>query len=339
MEPKYETDSIYLTQLIDALGNDQSGTYLIPDFQRAYVWNPIQIINLLDTLFHGCPFGNILLAQAPRAGSFFTARPLYQRIKADIEWSDGKYKLDIKEDACVAQTNEPDAGYTLILDGQQRLQSLLFALSTACQGIALTEYGWLRLYRKESGYWPEFKDSYSPAARLYLNISNLEYAMDRENDIQSLNYVFEEQDGVKPILEWCLDGETPHWNWRSGVPQNINEVKRDHILLADIWDFTGRYIDKYASADDIFFRTFSEDNVRNLCLQKEVDYKPVLFEFCRHVLSLHKLSIPYTKISLPMPEDNASESDINLYNRSILNIYRKFNDGGNALSENTTQDS
>ena len=302
MEPKYETSSIYLTQLIDALGNNQSGTYLIPDFQRAYVWNPVQIINLLDTLFHGWPFGSILLAQAPRAGSFFTARPLYQRIKTALEWGDGKYKLDIKEDACVSQT------------------------------------GWLCLYRKVSGYWSRFKDTYSPSARIYLNISNLEYAMDRENDIQSLNYIFGEQDGVKPILEWCLDGETPNWNWRSGVPRNINEVKRDHILLSDIWDFTGRYIDKYASADDIVFRTFSEDNVRNLCLQKEVDYKPVLFEFFKHVLSLHKLSIPYTKISLPMPEENACESDINLYKRSVLNIYRKLTYGGNTLSENTTRD-
>lgn len=333
MEPNYETGSIFLTKLLDALGNNQSGTFLIPDFQRAYVWNPIQIINLLDTLFHGWPYGSILLAQAPRAGTFFTARPLYQHIKTKLEWNVNKYKLDIQENECVSRTSEPSAGYTLILDGQQRLQSLLFALSKNCQGIELTEYGWLCLYQCASGYWSRFKDCYSPTAKIYLNISNLENAMEREKDIQSVNYVFSEQDDIKPILEWCLDGETPHWNWRNGVPQNIKDVRRDHILLSDVWEFTRSYIDEYSSVDDIVFRQFSEDNVKNLCRNKEVEYKPVLFEFCKHVSSLHKLAIPFTKISLPMPESDASESDINLYNRSVLNIFTRLNEGGVALTK------
>ncbi|MBQ7209202.1 MAG: DUF262 domain-containing protein [Lentisphaeria bacterium] len=333
MEPKYETGNIALTKILDALGNNQNGTYLIPDFQRAYVWTPIQVINLLDTLFHGWPFGSILLAQAPRAGTFFTARPLYRRIKASLEWSGSKYKLDISENDCVSQTYEPDAGYTLILDGQQRLQSLLFALSKACQGIELTEYGWLCLSQRGSGYWSRFKGCYSPLARVYLNITNLEDAMERDGNIQSLKYVFFEQDDTKPILEWCLDSETPHWRWRSGVPRNVNEVKHDHIALADIWEFTRSYIDEYDDTDNVMIKPFSEDNVKKLCSIREVDYKPALFEFCRYVSSLHNLSIPFTKISLPIPEEAASESDISAYNRSVLNIFTRLNEGGIALTK------
>ncbi len=333
MEPKYETGSISLTRILDALGNNQNGTFLIPDFQRAYVWNPIQIINLLDTLFHGWPFGSILLAQAPHAGTFFTARPLYQRIKASLVWGGSKYKLDIQENASVSQTCEPDTGYTLILDGQQRLQSLLFALSKACQGIELTEFGWLCLNQRKSGYWSRFKNCYSPLAKLYVNITNLEQAMEREGDIGSLSYVFFERDDVKPIFEWCLDSETPHWNWRSGVPQNINEVKHNHVRLADVWEFTRTYIDEYNDSDNIVLKPFTEDNVKKLCSIKEVDYKPALYEFCRHVSSLHNLSIPYTKISLPIPEANASESDINSYNRSVLNIFTRLNEGGDPLTK------
>lgn len=94
--------------------------------------------------------------------------------------------------------------------------------------------------------------------------------------------------------------------------------------------------DKEEKIKTAVLRGMEQDRLK--LLTRQVDYKPVLFEFFKHVLSLHKLSIPYTKISLPMPEENACESDINLYNRSVLNIYRKLTDGGNTLSENTTRD-
>ena len=324
MMPKYETGSISLSQMLDSLGNDRNGDFSSPDFQRAYVGNPIQVVELLDTVFHGWPLGAFLFARMPNSGTVSCSRPLYRKIRSSLAERNGKLRLDIQEIEYTSQPVEPGIGHTLILDGRQRLQSLLLALSKTYQGLELRECDWLRLYRREAGYPTEYLNSFCPPARIYVNITNLESAFEHEGDMGSLNYASPGQNNEKSIFEWCLENEAPHENWSSCVPRNINEVKNDHILLADVWEFTRAYIDEYDSGNDIEPKPFREVNVKKLCSIKEVEYKPALYEFCKHIATLHSLPIPYTKISLPMPEEQAHEKDIDCYNKTVFEIFRRL---------------
>ncbi|HEX5422007.1 MAG TPA: DUF262 domain-containing protein [Candidatus Acidoferrales bacterium] len=107
-------------------------TLLIPDLQRPYVWTPNQVTLLIDSLVRGWPFGTLLLwkvnHQELRGIPF---RPFWTVVD----------RIDQSNEAQVAQMNPP-AEYHMVLDGQQRIQSLLLALGGDDWGFALEDRDW-----------------------------------------------------------------------------------------------------------------------------------------------------------------------------------------------------
>lgn len=80
-----------------------SGRIGLPDLQRPFVWNDSKVRNLLDSMLKGFPVGYIMLWASPSD---------YGNTKS----------IGIGE----KQYNRPD---DLVIDGQQRLTSLLAAIS------------------------------------------------------------------------------------------------------------------------------------------------------------------------------------------------------------------
>ena len=79
--------------------------YLIPSFQREFVWNKDGVISLLTSLFRGYPIGSLLLC------------PINEHTKKFYKPKTFNYDL-----------REASSGY-VVLDGQQRLTSLFRAFS------------------------------------------------------------------------------------------------------------------------------------------------------------------------------------------------------------------
>lgn len=52
-----------LKELLAMAGNHEDATLLIPDLQRPYVWQPSQVIVLINSLIRGWPFGTLLTWQ------------------------------------------------------------------------------------------------------------------------------------------------------------------------------------------------------------------------------------------------------------------------------------
>lgn len=69
--------------------------YILPEFQRGYVWTPKQVKEFLTSMYRGYPTGSFLIWKTPES----------QKSRGDSTNSDNKF-------------------YRLILDGQQRLTSL-----------------------------------------------------------------------------------------------------------------------------------------------------------------------------------------------------------------------
>ena len=125
----YDARELTVNELLEHACSPGGATLLIPDLQRPYVWSPQQVTLLVDSMIRGWPFGTLLLWSVPdqQVGSipYRTFWSVVDRTKAE----DG---------TCVPQ-REPPAPYRMVLDGQQRLQSLLLAVGGDSWGFKLLD--------------------------------------------------------------------------------------------------------------------------------------------------------------------------------------------------------
>src|SRR3954463_7879490 len=87
-----------------------SGNIRIPSFQRGFVWDADRVAHLMDSIYKGFPFGNLLFWR--------TKTPLKTERKL------GPYSLP---------PNDPDYPIDYILDGQQRATSIFGVFQSALQ--------------------------------------------------------------------------------------------------------------------------------------------------------------------------------------------------------------
>ena len=115
----YQHDSLRLHELLDGASASTGATILIPDLQRpSFVWNPKQVTLLIDSLIRGWPFGTLLLWKVDdKELEGIPFRPFWTIVD----------RTEGAEGVQVGQMNPP-ASYHMVLDGQQRVQSLLLAL-------------------------------------------------------------------------------------------------------------------------------------------------------------------------------------------------------------------
>jgi len=132
----------------EAIDKIDSNRYLIPAFQREFVWSKEQIENLFDSLMRGYPISSMLFWEVN--GESRRAYQFYQFLQEYVE----EHKIH----------NEPKAGcesmesFYAILDGQQRLTSLFLGLKGTVA------------YHLKYKPW-ENDDNNFPPMKLYLNLS------------------------------------------------------------------------------------------------------------------------------------------------------------------------
>jgi uncharacterized protein with ParB-like and HNH nuclease domain len=146
---------ITIHQAIDRVRKNE---YLLPAFQREFVWSSAQIEKLFDSLMKGYPISSMLFWKVK--GETKTDFRFYQFLKQYIQ-----FHKTHNESTNTDQVND----FHAILDGQQRLTALFIGL---CGSYAYKEYRRAYAYSE----W-----SY-PTRHLYLNISKTysEEESDRE---------------------------------------------------------------------------------------------------------------------------------------------------------------
>lgn len=144
----------------------------IPSIQRPYVWEPEQVLKLFDSLMRGYPINTFLFwsLQPEHLGDW----DVYRFVR---EFRQG----DIHNDAAALSTEKP---VTLVLDGQQRLTSLLIGLDgtyTVRNGLRGRGSGWvtkmLMLDLLQSPEDTEEEDEGAAARELYYGFKF--FAVDR----------------------------------------------------------------------------------------------------------------------------------------------------------------
>lgn len=133
MSIKYDSKREPLAEIIKKA--TVNATYVIPDLQRPYVWTPRQVTMLIDSLFRGWPFGSLLLWEVKpdcfQENEGIPHRPFWQVI--DRTGND--------QGTTTSALGQP-ATYQMVLDGQQRVQSLILALGGDQWGFQLYDADW-----------------------------------------------------------------------------------------------------------------------------------------------------------------------------------------------------
>lgn len=154
---------ITIKQVIGRIKNNE---YLLPAFQREYVWSSYQVENLFDSLMKGYPISSMLFWKVKNEAK--NAYKFYKILDKYIE------KYHIHNDAF--NTNQVN-DFHAILDGQQRLTSLYIGL---CGSYAFHRY---------RARW-ENSDYNFPERILYLNISR---TFPEDESDKTYNFSFKEK--------------------------------------------------------------------------------------------------------------------------------------------------
>lgn len=101
MKKVTRAENLDLLQLVDGIEN---GEVALPNFQRDFDWTVPNIRSLLGTVLRGWPIGSLLLIEGARDREFYDPRPFENAgpLRADLDY--------------------------IVLDGQQRLTALFYAL-------------------------------------------------------------------------------------------------------------------------------------------------------------------------------------------------------------------
>src|ERR1700687_6056993 len=119
-------------ELLAMAGKSGDATLLIPDLQRPDVWLPAQVIVLVDWLIRGWPFGTLLTWKVkPDDPARDLARSFWRVVHRAGD-----------EEGQPISMKHPPATFQMVLDGQQRVQSLLLALGGNGWGFKLLDRQW-----------------------------------------------------------------------------------------------------------------------------------------------------------------------------------------------------
>lgn len=192
----------------NAIERIKRNEFLLPAFQREFVWKSDQIEKLFDSLMQGYPISSMLFWKV--RGNTKTDFRFYQFLTKFIQY----YHTHNE-----SQPTDGVNDFHAILDGQQRLTALYIGL---CGSYAYKEY-------RRSYAYSEW--SY-PTRHLYLNISKLLDAI--ESDIKFQFTFLDKADTLEEDI--YIDGASEKW-FRVGA---ILSIHKDDSLddFAEEWQLT-----------------------------------------------------------------------------------------------------
>jgi len=144
-------------RVYDVMKALKQGTYRIPTIQRGYEWDQARVLKLLDSVMSGYPIGAIMVWQPT------------EEVRKDVPTRNFVQHFDTSQDYLNQPSHSSDQDAYLVLDGQQRLQSLfiIFFGSYNKQQVYLnliqipteqdddTDYGFEFLLHEEANIRPE----------------------------------------------------------------------------------------------------------------------------------------------------------------------------------------
>jgi hypothetical protein len=291
---------------------DINSTVVIPDLQRPYIWNPQQVILLIDSLFKKWPFGSLLcwdVKKTENGSDFIPNRPFWEEF-VSRNVTQGKTS---KETSINRSANR----YLMILDGQQRMQSLLLALGGESWGFTLTDKEWKKYI---DGTDESIDSRYWSSACLCFNIpAFLEEYEKCNRRIAGID--------VGKCLAWAItDVNTGLSNKEKRQVLPITSLDDGiFIRFSKIWNMARPVGLLPSDYEDVL-----TNDLREVPQEKRDEFLKPLSEFMNNVAEV-KDSTVITRLIIKDFETSGI-FDRGIYNNAIVNIFARLNTAGRALT-------
>ncbi|MDD9965551.1 MAG: DUF262 domain-containing protein [Myxococcales bacterium] len=311
----YDEGSEHLHEILKAASAETGATLLVPDLQRPYVWSPSQVTLLVDSLLRGWPFGTLLLWSVKKEDlATIPSRPFWR-----IADRTGEF-----EDAQVGKSNPP-AKFRMVLDGQQRLQSLLLAFAGDGWGFRLLDKEWSTVLDAERPRGRNAKRHWS-LGHLCLDLAAFRKQAAGASSVASVDF--------RDVLAWVVqcpnDGRSSHKrpvNYKHPIPSALDaDNKGRYVRLSRLWDL--------ASTQPGLFEKHFRGKLKPLLTEHDVPEdiaRDVLGPLAELVVTM--VAIKQSKVSyLQLAPFDAEVFGQDVYNEAIVNIFTRLNTAGRALT-------
>lgn len=302
-----------LQNLLEQASAADGATLLVPDLQRPYVWSPSQVTLLVDSLLRGWPFGTLLLWKVSGGD--------LARIPSRTFWQVVDRTEERAANATFASSNPPGA-FRMVLDGQQRLQSLVLAFYGDSYGFRLSDRDWA--LATDSAV-PKGRNARTYWSHGVLALDLLAFRS-RIEDVKRLVKV-----DFRDVLVWAvLDPVRGRSNppWASCSIPTIEEPANAgrFIRLSRLW--------KEASTEPgLYDQDFADrlDPVLTAHGVSEDTRKAVLTPLSQLLGTMRNLKL--SKVSfLELSAFGEAGVAEDVYNDAIVNIFTRLNSAGRALT-------
>lgn len=318
----YDLREETLERLLEAVssGSSNSGVLRIPDLQRPYVWRPHQVTLLMDSLIRGWPFGGLVLWRVPpkeQGHSSIPSRSFWNLVDRRSEGAEGG--------------RFPEASFgdrLLVLDGQQRLQSLALALVDDLSGFKLPDRQWFESLEIEKR--PKRPGAHWTRGQLYLDLGAFGDEFDLCQKVRQIDY-------ARRALVWAVgdaeDAESPKrrpdnylrpLRFAGRLPDKRDAGSKRHLVrLNRLWDLA-------TTEESRIQREVAETFLRDVAgIPKEVIAR-ILTPMSELLAELGQLK--RTKVGILEIQPRRSGMSEAEYSDSVVNIFTRLNTAGRQLT-------
>lgn len=309
----YDEKTETLAKLLEwASGRDTTSTMLIPDLQRPYVWTPQQVTLLVDSLIRGWPFGTLLLWSV-RDNDVAT-------IPARAFWT----VFDETPSAVGSKVGRinPPAEFRMVLDGQQRLQSLLIAVGGDSFGFKRLDRDWCELLDREKPRGKYAAEHWSHG-QLAIDLTNFRTQVAGGRGVLEVDY--------RDALAWVIRGAndlstrpTPP-NYKRPL-EHADEHPGRFIRFSRLWDMAkpqaGLFEDDFLK---MLTKVFDDHKVPPDVRQSIA--RP-LAQLLMTLAQVKQAKVAFLELAPFDPETMSRD----VYTDAIVNIFTRLNTAGRALT-------
>lgn len=303
------------------IASSNEATLLIPDLQRPYVWTPKQVLDLIDSLFKGWPFGTLLLwslGPVNQDEHLIPSRPFWALVD----------RIDNNGDTFQSAHRPND--FLMVLDGQQRLQSLLLAFACDSAGMKLLDRDWKESLEGKSPYHGANAKKHWTVGHLYLDLFSLREQLIGDED----DYDICPNPDFSKLLIWGWSGQQDEQNTLPIRPNgyeslpNITAQRGRFIRLSRLWNRAVAAINQ----DDPTLKTTV---VMPVLVEHQVDddLKKTIWRalrsFVKKLQSAQKQEVHYLQLNRL---EQSGYLDPEQYNEAIVNIFTRLNSAGRTLT-------
>lgn len=302
-----------LKDLLGMAGKSQDATLLIPDLQRPYIWEPTQVVVLVDSLIRGWPFGTLLTWKVRQDDPARELARSFWRIVDRTDEGDGE----------LISMKHPPAAFHMVLDGQQRVQSLLLAFGGDGWGFKLFDRRWHEQLSGSKPRGPRGRPHWSLGC-LCIDVPALTEAYNRTKRATAVDYT--------AVLRWVVTDDANGQSKLDKPPTYKDPLERASastgrfVRLSRLWEAAPEQagIDSYYAEE--LASSILEAHGASEAL-REGQRRPI------GALLMALKDVKQTRVTyLEVAEYEEALGPRETYNDAVVNIFTRLNTAGRTLT-------